>query len=288
MLQRTTRDAVMRRLNLAAGVSPNAQGLAATYAAWCERVPFDNLRKLIALRQGPANSLPGMAAEEFFEAWLREGCGATCWPSANALCELLQSLGFHVSRRIGSMRDTGRLSHGSVCVRLDGADWLVDSSMLTRDPLPLDVSPFIARDAVFNCEVEADGEERIVWNDFAPGGMMPCRILARTSDAEEFAARYEASREMSPFNRRLYARKAETARVCVLTGTTWCEKTAHGARVEEVDGPRVLALLRDEFGYGQALLERFVDCGAHAQSLEPPPADAPAPPPIHGLPPSRR
>jgi hypothetical protein len=40
------------------------------------RVPFDNVRKMIALRSAGHTPLPGGDAVEFFENWLEHGTGA--------------------------------------------------------------------------------------------------------------------------------------------------------------------------------------------------------------------
>jgi uncharacterized membrane protein len=76
-------------------------------------VPFDNVRKLIALRLAHAPPLPGTYAADFFEHWLAHGTGGTCWSSSNALQMLLVALGFTTRRIAGSMRDLGIITHGS-------------------------------------------------------------------------------------------------------------------------------------------------------------------------------
>ena len=288
MLESMVLKAVLSRLGLAASPSKDRDGLMALYAAWCGRVPFDNLRKLIALHGGATGSLPGMQAQEFFQAWLEHGCGATCWPSSNALYELLRALGFDCRRVTGSMRDCARINHGSVVVSLEKENWLADSSMLTLRPIPLGRGVYRSPDPVFDHETENEGEEFVVWNDFAPIGLFPCRLFPGTADWAEYSERYEGSREMSPFNRRIYARRAEPGRVAVLSGTSFYLKTADGLTTRECSGGEVLALLRDEFGHSPELVDQWVASGGAANNHEPPPADAPPPPPIKGVPPSRR
>ena len=113
---RAMRDRVVEKLGFQAAPPPDLDGLRALYAAWCARVPFDNVRKMIALRT-PGAPLPGTTAEDFFEGWLRDGAGGTCWPSSQALWALLSALGFEARRVVASMRDTGYGSHGTVKVR---------------------------------------------------------------------------------------------------------------------------------------------------------------------------
>jgi N-hydroxyarylamine O-acetyltransferase len=288
MLQPALRAAVLRRLGFSAPPAADGEGLTTLYAAWCARVPFDNVRKLTALHGGAAGDLPGMVAEDFFSAWVELGCGATCWPSANALCELLESVGFSCRRITGSMRDCARVNHGSVVVRLADGDWLVDSSMLTGYPVPLRRGVYLSPDPVFNHEVEAQGEEFVVWNDFQPVGAFPCRLFPATAAWAEFAQRYEGSREMSPFNSRVYARRSDAGRVSTLSGTTLYVRTAAGVSIREVAGAELPALMQEVFGHAPALLDAWQRSGAAAVNLEAPRSDAPPPPPIQGVPPSRR
>ena len=143
-------------------------GLQAVYKAWCLTVPFDNIAKLIALRTGFVHALPGLDTVEFYNRLLDHGAAGTCWPTSNALFELLAALGFNARRIAGSMRDTGIVSHGSVTATIDGGDWLVDTSMLTVSPLPLTRDTYIADDRLFAAEVEYTGDTHIVWSDLPP------------------------------------------------------------------------------------------------------------------------
>ena len=148
------REQVLDRLGLPGPPRTDLEGLAALYGAWCARVPFDNVRKMIALRSRPDGPLPGLGAQDFFEQWMAHGAGGTCWPTSNALFELARALGFEARRVAGSMRDLGVVNHASVKVRADGREWLVDSSQLTNVPLPLDDQVFVHDDPVFPAEVE--------------------------------------------------------------------------------------------------------------------------------------
>lgn len=52
-------DRVLAKLGFPSRPAANRAGLAALYAAWCQGVPFDNARKLIALRANDHGPLPG-------------------------------------------------------------------------------------------------------------------------------------------------------------------------------------------------------------------------------------
>ena len=131
------RRRVLERLGLPGPPPLTLAGLAALYRAWCASVPFENTRKMMALRTGGDGELPGARAADFLAHLIDHGTGGTCWPSSNALYAVASALGFDARRVAGSMRDLGVVSHASVKVRIDGADWLVDSSMLTNEPTPL-------------------------------------------------------------------------------------------------------------------------------------------------------
>jgi arylamine N-acetyltransferase len=125
-------ELVLARLGLPAAPLADLGGLRAIYRAWCANVPFDNVRKMMALRAQNDLPLPGGGAVSFLENWLAGGTGGTCWPTSNALYELLRSLGFEARRAAGSMRDPGIVNHATVKVAIDGRDWLVDSSLLSN------------------------------------------------------------------------------------------------------------------------------------------------------------
>src|SRR5687768_2695783 len=169
---------VLERLGVSHSSAPDLDALRALYRAWCTHVPFDNVRKMIALRSGDTRPLPGSDAVDFFERWLSDGCGGTCWPTSNALYTLVSSLGFDARRRAGSMRDCGAVNHGSIEVSIDGRDWLIDSSMLTNEPLPLGAKPFANGDPIFGVEIDRTEGTHVVWFDIPPHpDFYPCRLL---------------------------------------------------------------------------------------------------------------
>jgi N-hydroxyarylamine O-acetyltransferase len=96
-------ERILARLGFNHSPAPTIDALCTVYSAWCERVPFDNIRKLIHVRAANAAPLPGSTPEDFFEAWLKLGTGGTCWPGAGALHAFLDALGFDAARAIGTM-----------------------------------------------------------------------------------------------------------------------------------------------------------------------------------------
>jgi len=89
------------------------------YTSWCIHVPFDNVRKMIVLKSEVKRPLPGLDAAEFFENWLKNGSGATCWPMANAFYELIILLGnTRFSKTVNGIKRRD-LSRDEVCKALE-------------------------------------------------------------------------------------------------------------------------------------------------------------------------
>ena len=280
-------DRVVTRLGLTERPAADLPGLRTLYRAWCDRVPFDNVRKLISLGAGDARPFPGGRADDFLEAWLAHGAGGTCWPSSNALHAVLTSLGFDARRVAGSMRDMGVVNHGSIKVWLEGRDWLVDSSMLTTEPLPLGDVPFFLDDPVFVAEVEPVGDSHVVWLDLPPNSeYLPCRLLEDPVDHEYYLSAYERSRGFSPFNQRLFARRNLPNQLFVLFGRTRFVKTPAGLSRTDLSRNGLREALAGEIGLSGPLIDEWTRAGGLDAAFEPP--AGPPPPPNTRQPPSRR
>lgn len=280
-------ERVLHRLGLATPPSVDIDGLNTIYGAWCLSVPFDNIAKLIALRSASAGALPGLDVAEFFHRWLDHGAAGTCWPTSNALFELVFALGFNARRVAGSMRDTGIVSHGSVKVSEGGTEWLVDSSMLTGTPLPLSDEFYIPDDKLFGAEVEPTDGTHVIWADLPPNPTpIPCRMLVDPATASFYAERYEASRTRSPFNQRLFAMWNRPGERLVLNANVRISKTATGTETQELNASQLCEALRDEIGISGTLIEEWRSSGALEASFEPP--SGPATSAITAEPPSRR
>jgi N-hydroxyarylamine O-acetyltransferase len=238
-------------------------GLSQLYAAWCACVPFDNIRKMIALRS-PDTMMPGLDASDFFENWIANGSGGTCWPSSNALCVLLMSLGFDARRVAGSMFDIPDINHGTVKVKIEGRDWMVDSSMLTYRPLPITSEVFVNDDPAHRVEVEPSNGSHVVWRDFPPlSEYIPCRLRLDPVDTDFYFERYEKySREQSPFNDRLYFRRGGPHGTFAVFGNVRFRRTAEGLDVHEFTREGLLEFLRDEAAVSEVMLESWVESGA--------------------------
>jgi N-hydroxyarylamine O-acetyltransferase len=191
----------------------DVEGLHAVYRAWCGHVPFDNLQKLVGLRMG-RRPLPGDDPDEFFRNWLTDGTGGTCWTSSNALFHLLAHLGFDTKRRTAAMLDLPDPNHGTNVVEVDGRRFLVDSSVLSGEPLELTGAPTSTNAGGYDVDLAPDGDTLLMTFPSVADGRMVCRIFAAGSDAEEYSRLHEATREWSVFNDHLHVTRH-------VDGTVW-------------------------------------------------------------------
>jgi N-hydroxyarylamine O-acetyltransferase len=257
MLSPELTERVLDKLGLVSRPQPDRGGLHEVYLAWCRRVPFDNIVKRIHLASGSAAGIPNGTPDAFFASWLAHGTGGTCWPGAGALHALLESLGFDARRGSAAMYDdrTGPIhTHGTTIVRVDGTDLWVDSSMLTNVPLPLIVDDSTRIDDPIG-PVRSEPVEDLwrVWWTTVTAEEIGCLLLDDDASAAHFLARYEASRDMSPFNTALYAtHNTDGARVSLLAGTRF-ERTADGIVAEPIGDDRERVLI-EEFGYSDEIV----------------------------------
>lgn len=256
------RDVLCARLGVTPE-PPTETHLARVYAAWCAQIPFDNVRKLIALREGHVPPLPGSSAADFFSHWLSDGTGGTCWSSSHALFTLLTVLGFTARRIAGSMRDTGMVTHGSVIVTVRERGWLVDSSALTNRPVPLHDDQYRDTDPVFPTEWQREGDTHVLRFAGAPGPeLTPCRFLVDPTDTTYVQHRYELSRAFGPFNHFTYARRSVPDGFVVLRGPVRYHRTAQGMASRALDRDGILRVLAHDIGISAAMLQRYEACGA--------------------------
>ncbi|MBS1830551.1 MAG: hypothetical protein JST93_34930 [Acidobacteria bacterium] len=275
---------VLDRLGLDAPPRPDEEGLHRLYEAWSLATRFDNVRKMIALRTG--RPLPGREAPDFFEGWLANGAGGTCWPGAIAWLELLRGCGFEARFGSGSMFDMGFVNHGTVMVAFGGEEWLADSSLMSPAPLLLGKDQRCGNE-VTNVELEPDGDSHLVWVTVPhQAGFVNCRIFREALGHGAVLAHYEATRERSAFNQRLYARRNFRDRVILLRGNLRFERTSSGFAARELTADELVRSMHEEMGYSEELIAQWVECGGLTDSMQP--SSGPAPPVVKGVPPSQR
>lgn len=202
--------AILAKLGLSQSPQPNFQFLSSLYRAWCTRVPFDNLRKLIALRESHSGPLPGDSAEDFFQAWLAHGTGGTCWAGNGALGALLQNLGFDARLGVATMMVAPNLppNHGTVVVAIEDGQYIVDASILTMEPLRLSQTETteVCHPAWgVRCR-PTDGTWIISWRPQTRPERLDCRINWLGATREQFQKFHDGTRGWGPFNYELSVR----------------------------------------------------------------------------------
>ncbi len=261
-------EEILQRLGLAATPDLTRAGLDTLYRGWCRNIPFDNARKRLALRRSAPGPFPGGDPDEFFSFWLRHGAAGTCWPTSNALGALLAACGFDVRRISASMFDTGVRNHGSLLVRLEGRELLVDSSMLTEASLELTPGgSFEQHHALLSARGEAhDAGWLLHFSNAWRPEPVPCRLLDDPVDEPFYLERYEASREDSPFNAFLYARRNHESHLINYLATTRFERNADGIHQQVLDGSDFAHALTRDIGYSEELVDELLREGAvHAE-----------------------
>jgi N-hydroxyarylamine O-acetyltransferase len=264
-------ERVLSRLGLADHPTPTLDGLHTLYAVWCRKVPFDNVRKLIHIHHHDPGPLPGDDATDFFEAWLADGTGGTCWAGNGALHAVLVSLGFDAVCGMGTMRADPEAppTHGTVVVTCDGTRYLVDASILHGAPLPLHESAptGVAHPAWGVYCRKHDGAWHIRWRPVHQPDGLDCRLKYLHVSRETFQERHEHSRAWSPFNYEVYARaiRGETV-VGVAHGQRVAFDSAGGVSHTPMGGDDRLRVFVDELGMREEIVRRL-------------PPDTPTPPP---------
>lgn len=264
-------ERVLTRMGLSTHPAPTFTGLSTLYAAWCRKVPFDNVRKLIHLRRGDSGPLPGDSAEDFFEAWLRYGTGATCWGGHGALHALLSSLDFAAVRGVATMMLAPDIppNHATVVVACEGKSYIVDASILHGEPLEMSEStPAAITHPAWGASFSAvDGQRIIHWRPIHMPQGLNCRIDKLDVSADIYRDFHERTRAWSPFNYQLYARANRNGTVV---------GTAFGQRIEFDATGNALQRGLEAHERLRFLVE---DLGISEEIAAMVPADIPTPPP---------
>ena len=149
-------------------------------------------------------------------------------------------------------------THGTTLVRIDGVDHWVDTSMLTNVPLPL-VPREATRhdDAVSPVWAEpVDDLWRVWWTSAANGEEIGCLLLDDDTTSEHYLVRYEASRNMSPFNTAVYAnRNTDDARITIANGRRF-ERRPDGTDSAPLGHDRDRVLI-EEFSYSEEIVAQL-------------------------------
>jgi N-hydroxyarylamine O-acetyltransferase len=264
-------ERILARLGFTARPEPTLENLRGIYAAWCRRVPFDNVRKLIHVSTGNPGPFPGSTPEDFFDAWLRHGTGGTCWAGAGAFHALLQSLGFEAERGLATMMAAPGIppNHGTVRVHFGHEHYLVDCSILHVEPLRLDgpTEVQIAHPAWGLRAAQRDGQWHIHWRPLHKLDGLECRLESFGLSGADYQQRYEQTRGWSPFNYQVAARLNQPDRVTGLGMGNAVELKADGTTDSRpVTDAERRKILIEHLGLSEEIVSQL-------------PADRPTPPP---------
>ena len=201
-------ERVLEKLRLRQRPTLDLAGLNGLYAAFSGNVPFDNVQKRIWFAGPQTTPLPGGDPTEFFNNWLRQGTGGTCWPLNGSMYALAHALGFEARRIVGSVIVEGYprgANHGSVLVTLDGISYLVDAWMASFKVLPL-ISGRRALTGLGIHDIRAvpteNGFEIISYPGFSRDHPLPFRPEPEYDPVDHafFLARYDRTRTVGFFN----------------------------------------------------------------------------------------
>jgi len=254
-----TAERCLERLGFSSAPAPTLASLTAAYSAWCALVPFDNLRKRIHLASGSHDPFPNLDPDVFFADYLAHGTGGTCWPSTFALWSLLDHLGFDVQLGVASMyadEPSDLESHGTVLADVGGVRYWVDTAMGTIEPMV--ASPGCgAGPAWRRARVEPLGDSITVrWMRTVFPVEMGCRLLDDKGTPARYAIRYEASRQLSPFNTHLSSTRATYERVLTFSFGMRMEQDVDGFRhSDRLDDDERRSVLVEEFGYSEEIVD---------------------------------
>jgi arylamine N-acetyltransferase len=254
-------DHVTSKLGVPSRINCDLAGLNKIYAAYSGHVPNDNIQKRIWLAGDKSRPVTGGEPTEFFENWLEHGTGGTCFPANGALCALLRALNFDTWRILGSVMMEGIEhdgNHGTVIVRIDDTDYLVDAQLAAFSALPLIAGQSASTgDGIHDIHAVPRGEGFDV--KWYPGSNRQAPMVTRLDlkrgpvTHDVFLAQYALSarrdRRRSPFNDALFIGRHFSNRILNVGRCTRTEISGDNvAKRREITLAERAQILVDEFG----------------------------------------
>lgn len=257
-------EQILAKLGLLQYPRTNLEGLQQIYSAWCRRIPFDNIRKLIHLNTENPDPLPGCDPVDFFVGWLKDGTGGTCWAGSEALFTLFRSLGFEAERGVASMltRPVTQPDHGTVIVVCAGKQYLTDTSILHGLPLLLEGETTVLDHSAWGISGERlDGSWHIRWRPLHELSGLTCRLEYIGASRKTFLACNEATRHGSLFNRSLYVRQNQHNSVFgIAFGQRLVIDSSEKVQGSVADASCQADLLTRQFGISREVSARIPTC----------------------------
>lgn len=271
LLSEDLQERVLAGLGFDQRPTPDFEALRRLYSAWCRKVPFDNVRKLIHVRAGKTGPLPGSTATDFLEAWLKYGTGGTCWAGAGAFYSLLHELEFEAARGIATMLAAPDLppNHGTVSVTFGSDTYVVDCSILHGEPLRLALDPETSvTHPAWGVQCARRNDRWFIrWRPLHKVDGFECRLERFGASGGEFFNAHDHTRGWSPFNYQVTARTNREDRVLGVAFGNSVSLEKDGSVIQRpLSSAERKRILIEEVGVSEDLVEQLPD-------------DVPTPPP---------
>jgi len=114
---------------------PRLQLLEQTAAAFT-RIPFENLTKIIRVKESGPTPAARQQPSELLREHLRQGTGGTCFALTATLLHLVRALGWQAEPILAD-RSYGPDTHSALMIWIDGQPHLLDPGYLIVRPLPI-------------------------------------------------------------------------------------------------------------------------------------------------------
>ena len=202
-------EKVLDRFGFGSRPDPTLDNLNKLYKAWCRGVGYDNILKRVYYARKETGPFPVMEPNDFVTTWLKHGTSGSCWPTAEALFNILLKSGYDVERVSSEMLNCGdpmRPNHGTCFVHIDGEIYLADTGVVAEEVLQLiDGKETRTTSKAFGIMSKGDGH--VWWRPSHSNQDVEIAMIDGDCSNEYFAHRYEKTKEFSLFNHSLYVRK---------------------------------------------------------------------------------
>jgi N-hydroxyarylamine O-acetyltransferase len=171
-------DRYLERIGVARPAAPTMQVLADLARAHVTTIPFENLDIHL---ENPIS----LVAQEVVDKITIEQRGGFCYELNSAFATLLVSLGYEVdlleARVFNDSKLGPRFDHVTLCVYLDGAEWLVDVGFGTLIPGPIQIDELGSAGSFYLAPTESE------WIDLVDNGNPQYRFSRKPHPLVHFA-----------------------------------------------------------------------------------------------------
>ena len=252
-------EKVIERFGFSAKPEPTLDNLNRLYKAWCRGVGYDNILKRVYYAAGDTGPFPVMNPNDFVSTWIKHGTSGSCWPTAEALFNILLKTGYDVERVSCEMLNCGdpmRPNHGTCFVHIDGSVYVVDTGVVSEEVLQL-VEGQDTKTSSKAFGIWSKGDGHVWWRPSHSTQNIEIAMIDRDCGYEYFAHRYEKTKEFSLFNHSLYVRKNKDDGIITYgRGNVIRVDPAGEMSVTPIDPEGVPALLIEEMGLSEEIVSK--------------------------------